>query len=67
MQGAPFSFFSQADFLAPYGGSTVRERAIAALDSNFMPLNGPALNTADRAVMIGWLDAGVPLSTATCP
>jgi hypothetical protein len=67
MQGAPFSLFTQADFLAPYAGSTVEARAVLALESDFMPLNGPPLSAADKAVMIGWLDAGVPLSTATCP
>lgn len=66
-QGAPFPLLSQADFLAPYLGRPVWEVAIGAIDANFMPLNGPPLNAADRAVLIGWLDAGVPLSTTNCP
>lgn len=66
-QGAPFSLLTQDDFLAPYAGSTVRERAIGALESDFMPLGGPPLSAADKAVMIEWLDAGVPLSTTNCP
>lgn len=66
-QGVPFPLLTQADFLRPYTGATVGERAIGALDADFMPLNGPPLNPADKAVLIGWLDAGVPLSTATCP
>lgn len=66
-QGAPFPLLTQEHFLAPYAGSTVRERAIGALESNFMPLNGPPLGAADKAVMFEWLDAGVPLSSVNCP
>ena len=65
--GAPFSLITADDFLAPYAGSTVRERAFGALESDFMPLNGPPLSTAQKTVMYEWLDAGVPLSTAACP
>ncbi len=65
-QGAPFPLLTQADFLAPYFSSTVRETAIRAIQTDAMPLNGPPLNSAEKTLLIGWLDAGVPLSTANC-
>ena len=65
--GAPFSLLTADDFRAPYAGSTVGERAVGALGSDFMPLNGPPLSAAQKTVMYEWLDAGVPLSTAACP
>lgn len=58
---------TQADFLAPYFSSTVRETAIVAIRDDIMPLNGPPLPAAEKALLQGWLDAGVPLSTETCP
>lgn len=37
-----------------------------AVESAFMPLKGPPSNVAQKTLLIGWLDAGVPLSTANC-
>ena len=65
--GAPFSLLTANDFLAPYAGSTVRERAFGALESDFMPLNGPPLSAPQKTVMYEWLDAGVPVSSTNCP
>ncbi|MDP3158312.1 MAG: hypothetical protein Q8N23_36905 [Archangium sp.] len=65
-QYAPFPLVTQADFQRPFGGSTVAERAVGAVESDFMPLNATPLNSAEKTLLIGWLDAGVPLSTANC-
>lgn len=66
-QTAPFPLISQADFLAPYRTGTVAEFAAFAIESDFMPLNGPPLDATDKAIMLGWLDAGTPLNEAICP
>jgi hypothetical protein len=66
-QGAPFSLLTQEDFLKPYRMGVVAQYAYDAIDSDFMPLNGPPLNAADRATMLNWIDAGVPVVTETCP
>lgn len=66
-QGAPFPLLTQADFQATYFSSTVRAAALEALRTDFMPLGGPPLNAADKAVLVDWLDAGVPLGTTNCP
>ena len=65
-QDAPFSLLTQADFQRPFAGSTVAERAVGAVESDFMPLNRPPLNAEQKTLLFGWLDAGVPLSTANC-
>lgn len=65
-QDAPFPLLTQADFQRPFAGSTVAERAVGAVESDFMPLNRPPLNAEQKTLLFGWLDAGVPLSTANC-
>lgn len=65
--GAPFPLLTQADFLAPYFSSTVRETAIVAIRDDIMPLNGPPLPAGEKQLLLGWLDAGVPLSSEQCP
>lgn len=65
--GAPFPLVTQDDFLAPYFSKSVRETAITAISTDYMPLNGPPLPANEKELMLGWLDAGVPVVTGTCP
>ena len=67
VQGAPFPLLTQADFLAPYFASSVQTAAVGAVQVDFMPLNGPPLDAAQKAILVGWLDAGLPLSSTKCP
>lgn len=78
--GAPFPLVSAADFHAVFPpppsafGRLVRERAVAAVESDFMPLVNPSapldppvepLTAAQKSALLEWLRAGAP--AGRCP